>query len=91
MVVVVGKTWGTGPAVRLSVSRSLHSVTGFDGVCRSWQCLHSQTARSARSAVNMHPYWYKHINVAGHYSFHAQELGAAGLRPLRDPDLPDDE
>jgi Tn3 transposase DDE domain len=41
--------------------------------------------------ARLHPYWYKHINVAGHYSFHAQELGAAGLRPLRDPDLPDDE
>ena len=41
--------------------------------------------------ARLHPYWYKHINVAGHYSFHAQELGAAGHRPLRDPDLPDDE
>jgi hypothetical protein len=27
--------------------------------------------------ARLHPYWYKHINVAGHYSFHAQELGAA--------------
>jgi TnpA family transposase len=44
-----------------------------------------------QDVARLHPYWYKHINVAGHYSFHAQELGAAGRRPLRDPDLPDDE
>lgn len=41
--------------------------------------------------ARLHPYWYKHINVAGHYSFQAQELGGLGRRPLRDPDLPDDE
>jgi Tn3 transposase DDE domain len=41
--------------------------------------------------ARLHPYWYKHINVAGHYSFHAQELGGTGLRPLRDPNLPEDE
>lgn len=41
--------------------------------------------------ARLHPYWYKHINVAGHYSFQAPELGGTGRRPLRDPDLPDDE
>jgi TnpA family transposase len=44
-----------------------------------------------QDVARLHPYWYKHINVAGHYSFHAQELGGTGRRPLRDPDLPDDE
>jgi TnpA family transposase len=44
-----------------------------------------------QDVTRLHPYWYKHVNVAGHYSFHAQELGDTARRPLRDPDLPDDE
>jgi hypothetical protein len=43
-----------------------------------------------QDVARLHPYWYKHVNVASHYSFHAQELGA-GRRPLRDPELPEDE
>jgi hypothetical protein len=38
--------------------------------------------------ARLHPYWYSHINVIGHYSFRAQELGGTGRRPLRNPDLP---
>jgi TnpA family transposase len=41
--------------------------------------------------ARLHPYWYSHINVIGHYSFQAQELDGTGRRPLRDPALPDDE
>ncbi len=31
--------------------------------------------------ARLHPYWYKHINVAGHYSFQPQELRSAAYRP----------
>jgi hypothetical protein len=52
---------------------------------------HTQYPVRDEDAARLHPYWYKHVNVTGHYSFHAQELGAAARRPLRDPDLPGDE
>ncbi|MFI9638033.1 transposase [Nocardia sp. NPDC051929] len=38
--------------------------------------------------ARLHPYWHKHINVHGHYSFQPPE---PARRALRDPDLPDDE
>jgi hypothetical protein len=41
--------------------------------------------------ARLHPYWYKHINVHGHYSFQPPEPGRPARRALRDPDLPDDE
>ena len=41
--------------------------------------------------ARLHPYWHSHINVIGHYSFQAQELGGTGRRPLRDPDLAEGE
>ena len=44
-----------------------------------------------QDVARLHPYWYKPINVAGHYGFQAQELGGTGRRPLRDRDLPDDD
>jgi TnpA family transposase len=39
--------------------------------------------------ARLHPYWHLHINVHGHYMF--QPPDSIGRRPLRDPDLPDDE
>jgi TnpA family transposase len=41
--------------------------------------------------ARLHPYWYSHINVVGHYSFHPPELSGTGRRPLRDPDLADND
>jgi len=41
--------------------------------------------------ARLHPYWYKHINVHGHYSFQAPEFGGTVRRVLRDPDLPGDD
>ncbi len=42
--------------------------------------------------ARLHPYLYAHINVHGHYAFQAPNLAAGiGRRPLRDPDLPDDQ
>lgn len=41
--------------------------------------------------TRLHPYWYNHINVVGHYSFHPPELTSTGRRSLRDPDLPDND
>jgi hypothetical protein len=36
--------------------------------------------------TRLHPYWYKHINVHGHYAFTPPTLaGGVGTRPLRDP------
>ncbi|MEU5940934.1 Tn3 family transposase [Micromonospora sp. NPDC047548] len=35
--------------------------------------------------ARLHPYWHRHINVAGHYSFTPPALGADGRRALRDP------
>ena len=33
----------------------------------------------------------EHLNVVGNYTFALPDLGDAGIRPLRDPDAPDDE
>jgi hypothetical protein len=42
--------------------------------------------------ARLHPYMYAHINVDGHYTFQPPNLVAGiGSRPLRNPDLPDDE
>jgi hypothetical protein len=42
--------------------------------------------------ARLHPYMYAHINVHGHYAFQPPNLvPGVGSRPLRDPDLPDDE
>ncbi|MGB7981593.1 MAG: Tn3 family transposase [Candidatus Nanopelagicales bacterium] len=42
--------------------------------------------------TRLHPYWYKHINVHGHYAFYPPTPGGEiGSRPLRDPDRPDDD
>jgi len=41
--------------------------------------------------ARLHPYWYKHINVHGHYSFEAPGLGGSGRRSLRDPDAEHDD
>ncbi|MET8044010.1 Tn3 family transposase [Micromonospora sp. NPDC005215] len=36
--------------------------------------------------LRIHPYWYAHINVHGHYSFQPLQLAEGiGRRPLRDP------
>jgi len=40
--------------------------------------------------ARLSPLVRKHLNVMGHYSFILPDL-AGGLRPLRDPDQPDDE
>ena len=41
--------------------------------------------------ARLHPYWYAHVNVHGHYAFAAPNLAAGiGRRPLRDADQPDD-
>jgi TnpA family transposase len=40
--------------------------------------------------ARLHPYWYAHINVHGHYTFQPPTWTSV-RRPLRDPDLPDDE
>lgn len=42
-------------------------------------------------AARLHPYWYSHLNVHGHYSFQPPEPGRTARLALRDPDLPDDE
>jgi len=39
--------------------------------------------------ARLSPYWYRHINVHGHYSFQAPDLGSTGRRPLRGPDSAD--
>lgn len=39
--------------------------------------------------ARLHPYWFKHVNVHGHYSFTPPDLDADGRRALRDPDQPD--
>jgi TnpA family transposase len=41
--------------------------------------------------ARLSPYWYRHINVHGHYSFQTPDLGSTGRRMLRSPDLPDDD
>ncbi len=42
--------------------------------------------------ARLHPYWFKHINVHGHYAFHPPDLaGGIGLRALRDPDRADED
>jgi hypothetical protein len=34
-----------------------------------------------------HPYWFKRINVHGHYAFHSPNIaGGIGRRPLRNPE-----
>ena len=40
--------------------------------------------------ARLHPYWYAHINVHGHYTFHHPAWTTA-KRPLCDPDHGDDE
>ena len=40
--------------------------------------------------ARLHPYWYAHLNVHGHYTFHHPAWTTA-RRPLRDPDQNDDE
>ena len=47
---------------------------------------------SEEDVARLHPYWYSHINVVGHYSFRPPELlSGTGRRPLRDPDLADND
>ena len=42
--------------------------------------------------ARLHPYWYKHINVHGHYAFHPPDLAnGIGRRALRDPDRADED
>jgi len=41
--------------------------------------------------ARVHPYWYKHINVHGHYSFQEPDTGSLRRRSLRDPDQIDDD
>ena len=42
--------------------------------------------------ARLQPYWYKHINVHGHYAFHPPDLaGGIGQRALRDPDRADED
>ncbi|GLW96859.1 hypothetical protein Misp02_09460 [Microtetraspora sp. NBRC 16547] len=40
--------------------------------------------------ARLSPFICKHINVHGRYSFYKHDL-AGGRRPLRDPDLTDDQ
>jgi TnpA family transposase len=40
--------------------------------------------------ARLHPYWYAHINVFGHYTFRPPAW-TGRRRPLRDPDSPDDD
>ena len=43
-----------------------------------------------QDVARLQPYWYKHINVHGHYAFHPPDLaGGIGQRALRDPDRAD--
>jgi hypothetical protein len=46
---------------------------------------------SDEDVTRLHPYWYKHINVHGHYSFQPPGNGSPARRPLRNPDIPDDD
>jgi Tn3 transposase DDE domain len=40
--------------------------------------------------ARLHPYLYAHINVHGHYAFSPPDPNA-GIRPLRDPDVADED
>lgn len=41
--------------------------------------------------ARLSPFVREHLNVVGNYTFSLPDLGEAGIRPLRDPDAPDDE
>ncbi len=41
--------------------------------------------------ARLSPFVREHLNVVGKYTFSLPDLGEAGIRPLRDPDAPDDE
>ena len=41
--------------------------------------------------ARLSPFVREHLNVVGNYTFSLPDLGDAGIRPLRDPDAPDDE
>ena len=41
--------------------------------------------------ARLSPFVREHLNVVGNYTFALPDLGEAGIRPLRDPDAPDDD
>ena len=51
---------------------------------QGYPVLHEDVAR-------LSPFVREHLNVVGNYTFALPDLGDAGIRPLRDPDAPDDD